>query len=80
MTAILILFDPTEHAPLFSLVTEQMTAHQGIQCFGEAGEDAIAKELEQVLTRKVLHGVHSSQLTIAQRQAAFWYLMFLKEK
>ena len=57
-----------------------MTAQQGVKRFSEAGEDAIAKELEQVLTRKVLHGVHANQLTLAQRQAALRYLMFLKEK
>jgi Reverse transcriptase (RNA-dependent DNA polymerase) len=80
ITAILLLFDPVKHGPLFSLVSEQMTAQQGVKRFGEAGEAAIAKELEQVLTRKVLHGVHANQLTSAQRQAALRYLMFLKEK
>jgi Reverse transcriptase (RNA-dependent DNA polymerase) len=80
LTVLLNTLDPVSDEPLFSLVTEQMTAHQGVKRFGKAGKHAIAKELEQLLTRRVLHGVPSTQLNPAQRKAALRYLMFLKEK
>ena len=57
-----------------------MTANQGVRRFGARGQDAIAKELEPLLTREVLHGVHANKLTAEQRKAALRYLMFLKEK
>eukprot|EP00980_Cylindrotheca_fusiformis_P017053 scaffold5233_cov88-Cylindrotheca_fusiformis.AAC.1 len=65
---------------LFSLVTAQMTATKGLKVFGEAGADAIKKELEQLIYRRVMHGVDPNRLTIAQKKAALQYLMFLKEK
>eukprot|EP00980_Cylindrotheca_fusiformis_P026700 scaffold17005_cov73-Cylindrotheca_fusiformis.AAC.1 len=37
---------------LFSLVTAQMTATKGLKVFGEAGADAIKKELEQLIYRR----------------------------
>jgi len=80
LTALLDTFDPNEHTDLFTLVTAQMTANKGVQVFGKKGEDAIEKELHQLLTRSVMHGVRANQLTHAQRRAALRYLMFLKEK
>eukprot|EP00980_Cylindrotheca_fusiformis_P016286 scaffold4840_cov147-Cylindrotheca_fusiformis.AAC.2 len=65
---------------LFSLVTAQMTATKGLKVFGEAGADAIKKELEQLIYRRVMHGVDPHKLTIAQKKATLQYLMFLKEK
>ncbi|KAG7353502.1 hypothetical protein IV203_002857 [Nitzschia inconspicua] len=58
----------------------QMTANKGVKLFGAAGEQAIEKELRQLLTRDVMHGVDSQTLTREQRRAALRYLMFLKEK
>jgi hypothetical protein len=79
LTVLLNTLDPGSDELLFSLVTEQMTAHQGVKRFGEeAGKHAIAKELEQLLTRRVLHGVPSTQLNPALRKAALRYLMFLR--
>jgi len=80
LTALLDAFDPNTHEPLFTLVTAQMTANKGVRVFGEAGEKAIEKELQQLLTLSVMHGVQAHQLTPDQRRAALRYLMFLKEK
>ncbi|KAG7374846.1 reverse transcriptase RNA-dependent DNA polymerase [Nitzschia inconspicua] len=80
LTALLDTFKPETHRTLFCLVTAQMTANRGVKVFGKAGEEAIEKELRQLLTRNVMHGVHSRELTQEQRRAALRYLMFLKEK
>jgi hypothetical protein len=80
MTALIDCFEPDRHQDLFTLITAQMTAKKGVAQFGEAGKDAIAKELKQLLNRNVLHGVQASGLTNEQRKAALRYLMFLKEK
>ena len=68
----------TDSALLF--LTEQMSAKCGSKKFGQAGVDAIQKELEQLLYRKVMHGVRSSDLTHKQKRAALQYLMSLKQK
>ena len=57
-----------------------MTAQRGLQQFGDRGATAIEKELQQLLTRRVMHGVYAQDLTRHQRGAALRYLMFLKEK
>eukprot|EP00980_Cylindrotheca_fusiformis_P010188 scaffold2267_cov92-Cylindrotheca_fusiformis.AAC.7 len=62
------------------LVTAQMTATKGLKVFGEAGADAIKKELEQLIYHRVMHGVDPHKLTIAQKKAALQYLMFLKKE
>ncbi|KAG7345085.1 reverse transcriptase RNA-dependent DNA polymerase [Nitzschia inconspicua] len=80
LTAIVDTFKPETHKTLFCLVTAQMTANKGVKIFGKAGEEAIEKELCQLLTRNVMHRVHSQELTQEQRRAALRYLMFLKEK
>ena len=68
----------TDNALLF--LTEQMSAKHGLKEFGQAGVDAIQKELEQLLYHKVMHGVRFSDLTHKQKCAALHYLMFLKQK
>ncbi|KAG7353002.1 reverse transcriptase RNA-dependent DNA polymerase [Nitzschia inconspicua] len=80
LTTIMDTFNPVTHRKLFCLVTAQMTANKGVKLFGAAGEQAIEKELRQLLTRDVMHGVDSKTLTREQRRAALRYLMFLKEK
>jgi len=80
LTSLLDTLDPHFDDRLFTLVTEQMTAQRGLTQFGDRGATAIEKELQQLLTRKVMHGVHAHTLTRHQRGAALRYLMFLKEK
>ena len=50
----LLMGDDAEQ--IFNFLTEQMSAKRGLQQFGEAGADAIKKELEQLVYRKVMQG------------------------
>ena len=74
----LLMGDDAEQ--IFNFLTEQMSAKRGLQQFGEAGADAIKKELEQLVYRKVMQGRSAGQLTTTQKKAALRYLMFLKQK
>ena len=65
---------------LFSFLTEQMSAKRGIKVFGEVGEEAIMKELKQLVYRNVIRPRRGDRLTAAQRRTALKYLMFLKQK
>ena len=65
---------------VINLLSAQMSAKKGLKVFGEAGANGITKELEQILYRKVMHGVLPCQLNRKQKRAALKYLMFLKEK
>ena len=62
------------------LLTTQMSAKKGIKVFGEAGEQAIMKELEQLLYWKVMKGHDPKTIPWEHKQAALKYLMFLKKK
>jgi hypothetical protein len=81
LTVLLDTLHPVhEDENLFSLVSEQLTGQKGIERFGEAGATTIGKELEPLLTRRVMRGVHADQLTSAQQRTALTrYLMFVKE-
>ena len=74
----LLMGDDAEQ--VFNFLTEQMSAKRGLQQFGEAGAEAIKKELEQLVYRKVMQGRSAGQLTTVQKKAALRYLMFLKQK
>ena len=74
----LLMGDDSEQ--VFNFLAEQMSTKRGLQQFGEAGADAIKKELEQLVYRKVMQGRSAGQLTTAQKKAALRYLMFLKQK
>ena len=50
----LLMGDDSEQ--VFNFLTEQMSAKRGLQQFGEAGADAIKKELEKMVYRKVMQG------------------------
>ena len=65
---------------MMNMLTEQMSAKKGLRHFGQRGADAIKKELEQLVYRKVMHGKKANDLTREQKRAALRYLMFLKEK
>ena len=51
-----------------------------MKVFGDAGAEAIKKELEQLVYRKVMHGKNPSTLTREEKRSALKYLMFLKQK
>ena len=65
---------------LKNFLTAQMTAKKGLKVFGQRGVNALMKELNQLLTRNVMHPVHARSLTREQKIGALKYLMFLKEK
>jgi hypothetical protein len=59
-----------------NLATPQMSMKQGLKCFGEAGVQAVKKEMQQVHERGVMKVRHKAEL-MPEHLA---YLMFLKRK
>lgn len=60
-----------------------MTQHsmkRGIKVFGNAGIDAVLKELQQLHNCKVLEPKDVLALSQSDKKAALQYLMFLKKK
>ena len=74
----LLAEDPSDED--ISMLTAQMSAKAGLKQFGEAGAEAITKELEQLMYRKVLKAKKADTLMRDQKKAALRYLMFLKMK
>ena len=80
ITDILALFATLTVNDAILLLTEQMSAQDGLKEFGKDGVDTIMDELKQLLYQKVMHGVTPSMLTHQQKWPALQYLMFLKQK
>ena len=57
-----------------------MNMKQGLKMFGEAGVEAVKKEMQQLHDRKVMIDRNPSELTPGQKREALAYLMFLKHK
>jgi len=57
-----------------------MSMNKGIKTFGQAGIDAVKKEMKHLHKRKVLEAKKPTELTPTQRREALGYLMFLKRK
>ena len=74
-----MLEQPSPEA-MYSFLTEQMSASKGLKKFGRQGAEAVKKELEQLVYRKVMHGKPPKQMNHSERRAALRYLMFLKQK
>jgi hypothetical protein len=68
------------HATLEGTVMTQHSMKKGIKAFGEAGVDAVLKELKQLHDRKVLEPTDATEMTRDQKRATLQYLMFLKKK
>jgi hypothetical protein len=68
------------HTTLEGTVMTQLNMKKGIQIFGEAGVDAVLKELQQLHDRKVLEPKSASCLSSDEKKAALQYLMFKKKK
>jgi hypothetical protein len=68
------------HATLEHTVMTQHSMKRGIKEFGEAGVNAVLKELQQLHDRKVLEPVSSDNITREEKRASLQYLMFLKKK
>ena len=77
---LLTLVTGEDESDMLSFVTAQMSAKAGIKQFGDKGTEAIMKEMEQLLHRKVMEGRKANTLTKQQKKAALKCLMFLKEK
>mmetsp|Transcript_24362 Transcript_24362/g.34849 ORF Transcript_24362/g.34849 Transcript_24362/m.34849 type:complete len:93 (+) Transcript_24362:439-717(+) len=57
---------PTEIC-MFTFVTALMSTKASLKCYGQAGQQAILKELEQLLYRKVMEGNNANTLTREQK-------------
>jgi Reverse transcriptase (RNA-dependent DNA polymerase) len=68
------------HTTLESTVMTQYNMKKGIKMFGEAGTDAVLKELKQLHDKNTFQPKMPSTLTAAEKSAALQCLMFLKEK
>jgi hypothetical protein len=60
------------------LATPQMSMKKGLKIFGEAGVQAVEKEMLQLHERKVMEPKHAVELSPEQKREALAYLMFLK--
>jgi hypothetical protein len=58
----------------------QYSVKKGLQVFGEAGAEAVVKEMKQLDQLNVIEPRAASMLTRAEKKAALEYLMFLKQK
>ena len=63
-----------------SQVTPQYGVKRGLKEFGEAGVEAVMKELKQLDEREVISPCHRSEMTEEEIKRALPYLMFLKRK
>ena len=61
-------------------LTEQMSAKKVLRQFGQKGADALMKELQQLIDRRVMHPHDATTLSESEKYSALKYLMFLKEK
>ena len=57
-----------------------MSAKKGLRQFGQKGADALMKELQQLIDRRVMHPCDATTLSRNEKCSALKYLMFLKEK
>ena len=56
-----------------------MSAKKGLRQFGQKGADALMKELQQLIDRKVMHPRDATTLSQNEKHSSLKYLMFLKE-
>ena len=64
----------------YLFTTDQMNWKKGLKVFGEKGEEAIQKELQQIHDMEGFQPKHWYELTKEERADALKYLMYLKEK
>jgi hypothetical protein len=68
------------HTVFTHTVFTQHSMKKGIKLYGDAGIQAVLKELQQLHDCKVLEPKDPATLTRAEKLAALHYLMFLKQK
>ena len=66
--------------PTSSITLTQYSIKKGLELFGEAGAEAVIKELQQLHDRGVMVPKESSSLSSDEKRNALQYLMFLKQK
>ena len=64
----------------YNFLTTQMSAKSGLRQFGQKGADALMKELQQLINRRVMCLYDANTLSRGEKKSARKYLMFLKEK
>ena len=68
---------PTRH---YGFLTEQMSTKKGLRQFGQKGTDALLKELQQLIDRRVMHPRDATNFSLNEKYSALKYLMLMKEK
>ena len=58
----------------------QYSVAKGLKIWGEAGADAVIKEMQQLDMREAIEPVMAHMLTAAEKKAALEYLMFIQKK
>jgi hypothetical protein len=71
---------PKTFGDLHTMMMTQYNMRKGLKMFGEAGADAVLKEMDHFHMRKVGIPQNWKTLTLEERRAALRYLMFLKQK
>jgi hypothetical protein len=78
---------PTEHGTMHvnlrdleHVALTQYSVKKGLKVFGEAGAEAVVKEMKQLHQLNVIEPKAASMLTRAEKKASLEYLMFLKQK
>jgi hypothetical protein len=66
--------------PLAGTMLTQYSVKRGLKEFGEAGANAVVKELQQLHDRGVMTPKMASELSGEEKRGALQYLMFLKKK
>jgi hypothetical protein len=69
-----------KHADMEKMVMTQYSVKKGLKIFGEAGAEAIVKEMKQLHDRSVIQPRLASMLTRDEKKKSLNYLMFLKKK
>jgi hypothetical protein len=68
------------HPNLEHTAFTQYNVRQGLKIFGEAGAQAVVKEMKQLHDRAVIQPKLANMLTREEKQRSLQYLMFLKQK
>ncbi len=69
-----------KHQNLQHTALTQYSSMKGLRVFGEAGAEAVVKEIEQLDERKVIEPKRANMLTRQEKKDALEYLMFLRKK
>jgi hypothetical protein len=68
------------YADLEHTVLTQYNVKKGLKIFGEAGADAIVKEMKQLHDRAVIQPCLVTMLTRDEKRKSLQYLMFLNKQ